>query len=103
MKLYERIIINRNQLQHNSISKSSRYPLHLLFLDISISSFIFSKPLNADILKPCTAAIFDQESDAFCEYNEFLNSNNGTFIIAANNKFNVRRAKLWNEILEIDY
>uniref|UniRef100_A0A0A1XHF3 Carboxylic ester hydrolase n=1 Tax=Zeugodacus cucurbitae TaxID=28588 RepID=A0A0A1XHF3_ZEUCU len=61
------------------------------------------KPLNADALKPCTAATFSQKSDAICDYQEFSNSGNDSFRISTSNKFNVKRAKLWNAILEIDF
>uniref|UniRef100_A0A0K8TZC5 Carboxylic ester hydrolase n=4 Tax=Bactrocera latifrons TaxID=174628 RepID=A0A0K8TZC5_BACLA len=60
------------------------------------------KPLNVDALKPCTAATFDQKSDGICDYQEFSNSGNDSFRTSTNNKFNVKRVKLWNAILEID-
>ncbi|XP_039956903.1 venom carboxylesterase-6-like [Bactrocera tryoni] len=62
----------------------------------------YGKPLNVDALKPCTAATFDQKSDAICDYQEFSNSGNDSFKTSTNNKFHVKRAKLWNAILEID-
>ncbi|XP_069965151.1 juvenile hormone esterase-like isoform X1 [Bactrocera oleae] len=62
----------------------------------------YGKPLSADALKPCTATTFDQKSDAICDYQEFSNSGNDSFRTFTNNKFNVKRAKLWNAILEIE-
>lgn len=80
----------------------------ILFLDICTHQllhappFSSSKPLSADALKPCTATTFDQKSDAICDYQEFSNSGNDSFRTFTNNKFNVKRAKLWNAILEIE-
>ncbi|XP_054737010.1 juvenile hormone esterase-like [Anastrepha obliqua] len=62
----------------------------------------YGKPQNADTLRSCNETTFDAKSEAICDYQEFRNAGSNAFKIFTNNEFNVRRAKLWNKILEID-
>ncbi|XP_067630035.1 juvenile hormone esterase-like [Eurosta solidaginis] len=62
----------------------------------------YGKPRNADALRPCTEDTFGNESDSICDYQEFINAEPNELQIRTNNKFNVRRAKLWNSILDIE-
>ncbi|XP_036331502.1 venom carboxylesterase-6 [Rhagoletis pomonella] len=61
----------------------------------------YGKPQNAETLRPCNRATFASKSDAICDYQEFVNDGGDSFKVRVTNEFNVTRAKLWNEILEI--
>uniref|UniRef100_A0A1A9WNV7 carboxylesterase n=1 Tax=Glossina brevipalpis TaxID=37001 RepID=A0A1A9WNV7_9MUSC len=60
----------------------------------------YRKPLNTESFEICNIKTFNRRPESICDYQHFTSATSGSFIIKTDNQFNVRRMKLWQQILE---
>ncbi|XP_065367564.1 juvenile hormone esterase-like [Calliphora vicina] len=58
------------------------------------------QPKSLQPFTPCNKSSFYPAEGKICQYQEFVNGDNGTLVIKLNDEFNTRRMKFWDNILK---
>ncbi|XP_065368953.1 juvenile hormone esterase-like [Calliphora vicina] len=96
------IYLFRSPLLFPDFPKDSR---HAKALQLFVGNFVhfaqFREPRSNSPLKRCNKATFQRKPETICDYQLFENCSLGTStnILKTDNRFNVKRMKFWDEIL----